>query len=160
MPSAKTGKKAASRAAAEEQPVPMSQAELDRFYANLKRHIQVRTRLDEINAEAKELRKFLRDNETPVAQFIQAKRLKGCEQDGRNISVINKTTKPKENPKMIYEVLEEIYDNPDMIAQVHRRIDEKYLKPKTKTEVRLKIVKKRKRSAKSAPPSAKTARSS
>ena len=159
MSSVKSGKKAAPRRAAEEEkPAPMNQEELDRFYAQLKRHMQVRNRLDEINAEAKELRKFLKENEAPVATFICEKRLKGCEQDGRNISVINKTVKPKETPKQIYEVLEEIYDNPEMVSQVKRRIDEKYIKPKTKTETKLKIVKKRKRNAEGGPAAAKTAR--
>lgn len=157
MSAVQSAKKSAKRAAPPaEQPVPMTEDELNNFYKQLKKHMQVRARLDEINAEAKELRKFLNENEAPVATFIREKRLKGCEQDGRNISVVNKTIKPKETPKMIYETLGEIYDNPDMIKQVKRRIDEKHIKPKTRTETKLKIVKKRKPSTKTA--GAKSAR--
>jgi hypothetical protein len=122
----------------------MTEDELRQFSIELKRLTAARTRLDEINAEGKVLRNYIRDNEGSVAQFILDKQLQSCEEGGRRISVVEVTPKIAETPKSIYQALAEIYGGDDVIRKVKAHIADTH-KPKD-PEIRLKMVKKRKAS--------------
>ena len=129
--------------------VALNEEESKLFYQKLKRHLMARNRLDELNAEAKTLRDFLKSNGNELASFIEKKKLKSCRAEGANVRTIHKTIKVKPSADNVYEAIAEMYGNKDMVEQVKTHVFEKYVQPKQKTQTVLKIVKLRPKTAKS-----------
>lgn len=130
-------------------PVNLSESESKTFYQKLNRHMIARNRLDEVNAEAKSLREFLKSNGQELAGFIETKRLKSCKAEGANVRAIHKTVKVKPSADNVYAAMAEMYGNKEMVEQVRTHVFEKYVQPKQKTQTVLKIVRLRPKQSKS-----------
>lgn len=125
--------------------VDLTPEQFNIFHEKLIRQLEVKDELEKMMAEVRAMKKFLKENGSEIITFISSNGLKKLEKDGRNFTTVNKTLKPKETSNMIYDAISNIYDSEDMISNIKKYIDVNFIKPKTRKEQVLKIVKHRKK---------------